>query len=347
LKALVYLQWASPAFNPDNDLSRWENAAKYAAEVMDFKLTQDGAHGFDPAAAFAWTDPNSPEIIWSSDYSKGSTLEKLFYPAGFLGTGSLGPTQELVDAFPAANGYPIDHPLSNYDPLRPYADRDSRFYSTIFHNGADVCRVGNGEVMYTFDTSVGGRDEAGGINNSMTNYYIRKYLYLGWNGNDESIQTMPKSIFFIRWAQMCLTFAEAANRVSGPTTELYGYTPKQALAYLRSRPTNDGMPGVGATADPYLDECAAAGPEEFEKLVRNERRIELCFEGQRFYDLRRWATDATALNGSVSKPVISAAQINRVEVEKRSYQSLWVPIPYTEMIRMEKMVQNEGWSNWE
>ena len=347
LKAMTYLQWASPAFNPENDPKRWENAAKYAAEVMDFKLTQDGAHGFDPAAAFAWTDPNSPEIIWSSDYSKGSTLEKLFYPAGFLGTGSLGPTQELVDAFPAANGYPIDHPLSNYDPLRPYADRDSRFYSTIFHNGADVCRVGNGEVMYTFDTSVGGRDEAGGINNSMTNYYIRKYLYLGWNGNDESIQTMPKSIFFIRWAQMCLTFAEAANRVSGPTAELYGYTPKQALAYLRSRPTNDGMPGVGATADPYLDECAAAGPEEFEKLVRNERRIELCFEGQRFYDLRRWATDATALNGSVSKPVISAAQINRVEVEKRSYQSLWVPIPYTEMIRMEKMVQNEGWSNWE
>ena len=347
LKAMTYLQWASPAFNPENNPKRWENAAKYAAEVMDFKLTQDGAHGFDPAAAFAWTDPNSPEIIWSSDYSKGSTLENLFYPDGFLGTGGVGPTQNLVDAFPAANGYPIDHPEANYDKNTPYANRDPRFYSVLFYNGAEVRRITNNELMYTFDTSVGGRDEAGGINNSMTNYYIRKYLYLGWNGNDESIQTMPKSIFFIRWAQMCLTFAEAANRVSGPTTELYGYTPKQALAYLRSRPTNDGMPGVGATADPYLDECAAAGPEEFEKLVRNERRIELCFEGQRFYDLRRWATDATALNGSVSKPVISAAQINRVEVEKRSYQSLWVPIPYTEMIRMEKMVQNEGWSNWE
>lgn len=140
--------------------------------------------------------------------------------------------------------------------------------------------------MYTFDTSVGGRDEAGGVNNTMTNYYIRKYVYLGWNKDDDKVQTMPKSIFFMRWTHMCLIFAEAANRVSGPTTELYGYTPKQAIAYLRSRPTNDGIAGVGATADPYLDECAAAGPEEFEKLVRNERRIELCFEGQRFYDLR-------------------------------------------------------------
>lgn len=82
MKALTYLQWASPAFNPSNDEERWKEAARYAAEVMDFKLTQDGAHGFDPAAAFAWTDPNSPEIIWSSNYSKSSTLENLFYPDG-------------------------------------------------------------------------------------------------------------------------------------------------------------------------------------------------------------------------------------------------------------------------
>ena len=201
--------------------------------------------------------------------------------------------------------------------------------------------------MYTFDTSVGGRDEAGGVNNTMTNYYIRKYVYLGWNKADDKIESMPKSIFFMRWTQMCLIFAEAANRVSGPTTELYGYTPKQAIAYLRSRTTNDGMPGVGATADPYLDECAAAGPEVFEKLVRNERRIELCFEGQRFYDLRRWATDVAELNDVVSRPRITPQSIDYEEVEKRSFPSLYVPIPYTEVVRMKGVLQNEGWSNWE
>ena len=64
-------------------------------------------------------------------------------------------------------------------------------------------------------------------------------------------------------------------------------------------------------------------PRGVEKLVRNERRIELCFEGQRFYDLRRWATDATALNGSVSKPGhLRRADQLAYEVEKRSYQSL-------------------------
>ena len=181
----------------------------------------------------------------------------------------------------------------------------------------------------------------------MTNYYIRKFVYLGWNKADDKIQTMPKSIFFLRWTQMCLTFAEAANRVSGPTTPLYGYTPKQAIAYLRSRPTNDGTPGVGATADPYLDECAAAGKEAFETLVRNERRIELCFEGHRFYDLRRWASNVAELNETIRKPVITGSGTSFAEVEKRNYTSLYVPIPYSEMIRMKGLIQNEGWSNWE
>ena len=347
MKALTWLQWASPAFNPTDDKERWKEAARYAAEVMNFKLTQDGAHGFNPTAAFSWSDPNSPEIIWSSDYSKSSTMETLFYPDGFLGTGSVGPTQNLVDAFPMANGYPIDHPEANYNENTPYANRDPRFYSTVFYNGSDVRRITNNELMYTFDTSVGGRDEAGGVNNTMTNYYIRKYIYLGWNQADDKIQTMPKSIFFLRWTQMCLVFAEAANRVSGPTTELYGYTPKQAIAYLRSRPTTDGVLGVGASEDPYLNECAAAGKDVFETLVRNERRIELCFEGERFYDLRRWASDVSELNGAIYRPRISGQQISFEEVEKRNYTSLYVPIPYSEMVRMRNLVQNEGWSNWE
>ena len=86
----------------------------------------------------------------------------------------------------------------------------------------------------------------------------------------------------------------------------------------------------------------------FETLVRNERRIELCFEGQRFYDLRRWAVDAAELNEAIYKPRIATGQaISYEEVENRNYPSLYVPIPYTEVIRMKGVVQNEGWSNWE
>ena len=90
--------------------------------------------------------------------------------------------------------------------------------------------------MYTFDTSVGGRDEAGGINNTMTNYYVRKYVYLGWNKDDDKSPDHAQVDLLHPLAQMCLTFAEAANRVSGPDDGTLRLHPKQALAYLRSRP---------------------------------------------------------------------------------------------------------------
>ena len=91
---------------PENDPKAGRMAAKYAAEVMDFKLTQDGAHGFDPTAAFAWTDPNSPEIIWSSDYSKGSTLENLFLPRRVPRDGQRGTDPESGRCLPGGQRIP-------------------------------------------------------------------------------------------------------------------------------------------------------------------------------------------------------------------------------------------------
>ncbi|MEI3555061.1 MAG: RagB/SusD family nutrient uptake outer membrane protein [Alistipes senegalensis] len=120
---------------------------------MKFKLEVDGARmgGFDPRARFQWSDPNSPEIVFSSFDYTGSDIENLFYPNGFQGSGAIGITKELVDAFPMANGYPIDDPASGYDENDPYAGRDPRFYATVFYHGAEVVRPTNSEVMYTFD----------------------------------------------------------------------------------------------------------------------------------------------------------------------------------------------------
>lgn len=349
LKAMVYLYWASPAFNPGGDQSRWDNAAKYAAEVMDFKLTKDGAHGFDPSKKFTWLWPNETEIIMTSDWASNSNIEKLFYPEGFRGNGSYGASQNLVDAFPMANGYPITDSRSGYDPANPYVGRDPRFYSTINYNGRKVERPSNGEIMYQFDMTPEGNDVAGKVGNSLTNYYVRKYVNLEWNLNDDKVNTQPRSIYYYRWAQMCLVFAEAANQVSGPKATLYGYTPVQALTYLRSRPTNEGTPGISTSgSDPYLDEVAGLGKEAFDALVRNERRIELCFEGQRYDDLRRWCTPDSwkeVLNVEVKKPVFSSTSITYETVEKRAFSSQWLPLPYYDANKC-GLVQNEGWESW-
>lgn len=355
IKAMVYLTWASPRFNTDNDISRWENAAKYAKEVIDFKLTVDNVtNGFNKDNGVNWNNPNFPGIVFSSRYvNANDNMERMFYPGGFQGDGKMGATQEFVDAFYMANGYPINDPSNRggYDPANPYLNRDPRFYAMLFYNSAVAVRAGTSNAMYTFENYEGGKDAAGAASsNSRTNYHIKKFVFMGLNWSDQTINRQPHSKYFIRWAHMCLIFAEAANNVVGPTTPLYGMTAKEAIQLLRSRKTYDNSEGI--STDPYLDEVADEGKVKFNEFIKNERRIETCFEGLRFFDLRRWTTDLSELNKSVHGVTVVRNPDNsfvynlNVEVEPRVYSSAYLPIPYNEILKMSNLVQNEGWDGW-
>jgi starch-binding outer membrane protein, SusD/RagB family len=383
LKSMVYLTWASPRFNPTNVIARWDSAASNAKKVIDFKLTVDiytrpsggGANAFDPTKSVIWTNPNSPEIVMTTRYTTSNgdneAIERAFYPGGFQGNGAIGATQELVNSFPMANGYPItDLVNSGYDPNNPYVGRDPRFYSVIFYNNSKANR--NNVIttpMYTFENwntgPTGAGKDAMGLkqDNTRTNYYIKKYVFMGLNWSDANISRQPHSKFIIRWTHMLLTFAEAANHVTGDpnNTAKYGMSARTAIQYLRARKTYDNANGMDALVpgapDAYLTAQAAAGEAAFDALVKNETRIETCFEGRRFYDLRRWTTDANWQ--SVINVPVHGAYITQVagtpltytydptfEVEKRLFTSPYNPIPYAEMLRMNKMIQNEGWSSW-
>lgn len=366
IKAMTYLTWASPRFNPANDISRWDKAARFSKEVIDFKLMIDGgvSKGFNPVKEVDWFNPNFPGIVISSRYQDtNDEMERMFYPGGFQGNGVIGATQELVNSFPMANGRPISDPLSGYDPKNPYQGRDPRFYSTIFYNTAIAKRISGSPVnMYTFENwSEGptvGKDAAGiNSNNSLTNYHIKKFVFMGLNWSDAKVNKQPHSKFLIRWAHMCLVFAEAANQVVGPLDEsTYGMSAKTAIQYLRSRKTTDGQPGLSTVvpgpADDYLNEVASAGKIAFDSLVKNERRIETCFEGMRFYDLRRWSTDLNEINKNVHGAyIIQNSDLSFTynlnhEVQRRSFTSAFLPIPYDEILRMSNLVQNEGWEFW-
>ncbi|MDQ6477948.1 RagB/SusD family nutrient uptake outer membrane protein [Dyadobacter sp. LHD-138] len=352
IKALVYLTWASPRFNPGNDITRWDLAAKNAKEVMDFKMKTDAVtNGFNVNKATNWFDPNFGGIIFSARYNNANdAMERMYYPGGFQGTGSVGATQEFVDAFPMKNGYPISDPRSLYDPSKPYENRDPRFYATIFHNNARAVKINTSTTMYTFENWLNGKDAAGPAVNSRTNYHIKKMVFMGLNWSDNSINRQPHAKFFIYWAQMCLTFAEAANQVEGPEGAKYGLSAKDAMAYLRKKDNTDG--GKGFTTDPYLTEVASLGKAPFNGFIKNERRLETCFEGSRFYDLRRWTTDLASLNKPVHMAKIQknadgtfTYNLDQV-VEVRAYSSAYLPIPYDEMLRMSNLVQNEGWDAW-
>lgn len=123
------------------------------------------------------------------------------------------------------------------------------------------------------------------------------------------------------------------------------------MEYLRTRKTYDGA--AGYVTDPYLDEVAAAGQATFDEFIKNERRIETCFEGMRFYDLQRWSTTLDEMNQPVHGAKITSNgdgtftyDLNH-EVEKRQFTSAYLPVPYDEILRMSKLVQNEGWESWQ
>ncbi len=365
IKAMTYLNWASKRFNPANYLSRWDSVAKYAAKVMAFKQAPPpNGDGYDPTTQVDFNNIYDKSIIWSSRVIENNIeMEQIFFPAsangyGFAPYGDIGATREFVDAFGDRNGYPIS--LSSvYDASKPFDNRDPRFYAVINYNTRTYTPVDANAPIYTFETWEpdaqginGGKDRAGVGNNVRTNIYIKKFCY-GINWKKSNFPKKPRCRFNIRYAHMALAFAEAANQIVGPSGTLYGYSPKAVIGTLRSRNTYENKPGIPA-ADPYLNSVASAGKDAFYELIKNERRIELCFEGERFQDMARWTNDAE-FDALYNKPVhgIKAVKNGATfiydltwEVENRAYNSAYMPIPYDDILRMNKLVQNEGWDKW-
>ena len=142
---------------------------------------------------------------------------------------------------------------------------------------------------------------------------------------------------------MVLNFAEAANKVVGPSDATkYGISAKAAMQYLRTRKTTDGAVLYTTANDVYLNEVAT-DQTKFDTFVKDERRIETCFEGMRFYDIRRWSTGLTDINKAVHKaePTKNAdgtfSYDLSKEAESRAFKSAYLPIPYVEILRMSKL----------
>jgi starch-binding outer membrane protein, SusD/RagB family len=344
-RSRVALLAASPAFQDASNTTTWANAADYAAEIIDYKGGVSGlvANGATYYANTTEIDAlsnaaNPSEIIWRENLSTNSyEQEKANFPPSLNGTGYMNPTQNLVDAFPMANGYPInysDATKSGYDSSNPYAKRDARLTYYIIYNGATE-GVGSPKV-YT-GTASGTND---GINvttsSTRTGYYMKKRLRMDVNCSASNSSKKTHYTPRLRYTEFYLNYAEAANEAWGPTgTGSHSYSAYNVIKAIRKR-------ALGITTDPYLDECVAAGKDKMRELIRNERRLELCFESFRFWDLRRWKSTLTETAQGLD---VSTSIITPFDVEVRSYQDYmyYGPIPYSELLEYTNLVQNKGW----
>ena len=345
LRAQVALFAASPAYAQYSGVTM-EQAARYAAELINTKeMPADGYKWFANTTEIGGLNKgyNSSESIWQTNVSERHSLEGDFYPPSINGLGRCNPSQNLVDAFPMTNGYPITDSRSGYNANDPYADRDARLAAYILYDGQTI---GSGNT--TIITGTYGDNNVNGLNytvgySTRTGYYMRKLLRPDVNLNPSNITNQKSYDARIRWTEMFLDYAEAANEAVGPEAAVAGskWTAKSVIKSLRERA------GICAGVDdPYLDECAQS-KEKMRELIRNERRLELCFENHRFYDLRRWQVDLNKLNETVKGAEISApnAGFKTIDVEQRNYKQhqFFGPIPYSEILKYDALQQNSGW----
>jgi hypothetical protein len=339
----VSLLAASPAFRDASNTTAWADAADNAAAVIDYI---GGIGGIDPAGVTYYANTgeidalkeglNPKEIIWRENLStNNSDQESQNFPPSLFGTGYMNPTQNLVDAFPMANGYPITDSRALYDANNPYSGRDPRLSKYIIYNGSQAGT--NNSVIHTGSQS--GTDD--GINkketSTRTGYYMKKRLRMDVNCNPSSVTGKTHYTPRIRYTEMFLNYAEAANEAYGPTEK--GNHPYSAYDVIKAIRTRAGV-GVN-NGDPYLEECKA-DKDRMRTLIHNERRLELCFESFRFWDLRRWKSN---LNETVRGMDMSAASDRIFDVENRSYEDYmyYGPIPFSETLKYSNLIQNKGW----
>ncbi|WDF66031.1 RagB/SusD family nutrient uptake outer membrane protein [Flavobacterium sp. KACC 22763] len=339
VRAQAALLAASPAFS-SGSTTAWESAAKYAGELLNLNggiagIDPNGLNWYNNAAELSSLGGgvNPKEVIWRSDIAESNTLESDNFPPTLFGKGRVNPTQNLVDAFPMANGYPIANPASNYNAANPYANRDPRLQKFILVNQA-TAGVNNTVITTASDGST--NDALNKVGTSTrTGYYMKKLLRQDVNLNPNAVNNQRHYKPRMRYTELYLIYAEAANEAWGPLASgSAGFSAYDVIQALRKRA------GI-SQPDLYL-ESIKSDQSAMRNLIRNERRLELCFEGFRFWDLRRWNLNLTSAAEGMK---IQGGAYQKITVENRLFQEYmnYGPIPYSEVLKFNALIQNKGW----
>ncbi len=252
---------------------RWEEAVAAAEEVIKeegslYQLESD----YDKI--FKTKDSKEGVLTYRFGGTLGHSFHKLYSPKGDKNEGLTGiavPTLEMVDAYRMADGSLFDwnNPVHA---AQPFQNREPRFYASVLYNGA----IWKGR---TIETSVGGKDgfepygaqQSGG--GTVTGFYIRKMI--DENAPMDGIST--QSWYEVRYAEVLLNHAEALNELGRGA---------EALVSLNKVRERARLPKVTVTDQVALRE-----------IIREERKVELAFEGHRLWDLRRWRKAVEVLDG--------------------------------------------------
>lgn len=359
--AKILLLKCSPQFNPSNqwDNAYWQETYSAAKNAYEFcvanglKLKQTSDYNN------IWLDESGEECVFPIilEYpNKSSSVEGNKRPLSYSrATPSSNPTWQFVMSFPMLDGKAYDDPTGKYyvgteeDLMQSFwKNRDPRFEAVVLHCGELYPVAGSvaGNRFYnvlgisTKDDAYGTNPNAGATasnNDSYSGFYNFKCSDLSLT--QASIYNYDIDYQLMRLPEVMFIYAEAANETG------HGEEAVEMLRQIRERAgieRGDGNYGL-----------SVASREEIRAAILAERNIELCFEGHRFWDLRRtrnmmqldghmkYGLEAIAINEDGTDMDIKMARerIGANELTPENFRYVKHRVPFTPTMEHEFVIE--------
>lgn len=345
-KAKVLLHMASPQFNPSNpwDNTYWTQAYEVTKQAYE-KLKSQGYRLVENYEDIALVERNAETVfaVINSYPNKVANWDYGVRPGSeSRGPAYACPTWEFIKQFPMKDGKSFDDPTGAYyksedQLLQSYwENRDPRFEKSIVWNGKIYEVSGKtGKRQYTALGIAHELDDFGinpkaGVNSTnldrYSGFFIEKNSLLRLT--QAEVQQYDVDYIVMRFAEVMLNYAETANE-TGHIDDA-----KAILLEIRKRagiePGAEGDYGIKATTR-----------EEMREAILAERNIEFCFEGHRFWDLRRLrmldrldgttkhGVEAIAINpdGTEMTMAEARAKADRFELVEKDFKYSLLQVP--------------------
>lgn len=376
-------------FNQEQQQDKWklamdaareaiESAEKSGAKLYDFVPTAGTGALSDETRTLlsiqgAVTEKWNPEIIWGLTNSNTNTLQlasmaRMVYNTSILS--QMAPTMKMAELFYSKNGVPItedktypfaerlSYRISETDhkyyvregqtTIQLHFDREPRFYADLGFDRGVWYGLGRFEDGTTNTNFVAARfkEKSGKMDIrdfSSTGYWPKKlvsYLNTMYEGSDYSIQryTWPN----VRLADLYLMYAEASNEFNGPSDDAINF-----LDQIRKRA---GLKGVKESWTHFSSNPNKPNTKEgLRDIIRQERLIEMAFEGSRFWDLRRWKVAPEIMSQPIKGWDINQETLEGFYRERVLYtpkfeiKDYFWPIKDDNLLVNKNLIQNVGW----
>ena len=369
------------------DDSKWVRAAEAIKEAID--ISEANGHalyqyqpGFEQISevtrmkytlrGVACERPiNNPEIIWAHTEGENS-FQNYCTPklhVSYYGTSELSAPLKIAEQYYTMNGVPIDEDTqwdytNRYETRRDTGSfhqyyikagettamlnyyREPRFYAHLAFDRSlyEAQSQEEDETIMIENRSGEVHGQRYAASNIMTGYFIKKLVSFRSGTTTNSPSPYTFKIPIVRLGDLYLLYAEALNEIkNAPDAEVYEWVDK-----IRERA---GLKGVVESWAQHSNVPNKPQTKEgMREIIKRERLIELAFEGQRFFDLRRWKDAETYLNEPIQGWDYTGQNVRdyyvvRTYFDDRNYtykDYLW-PIRLSSLIRNSNLVQNPGW----